>query len=97
MGVRTREVSILDHDNNALYEITADHVTIEVTDLKTGKTVKRTLPVNYRENAHFLRLTGEDMTGKPSQIVFFSESGVDKLRDMTGGGPDIDPCGSHIN
>ncbi len=87
----------MDHDNDALCEITADQVTIEVADQKTGKTVKRTLPLGYRENAHFLQLSGEDMAGKPSQIVFFSESGVGKLRDMTGRGPDTDPCGSHIN
>ncbi|HWQ51859.1 MAG TPA: hypothetical protein VN369_08680 [Terriglobales bacterium] len=84
----------MDGSENALFEVTADCVTIEVTDKKTGKTVRRTLPIDYRENAHFLRLSGEDMAGNPQQLVFISESGADKLRDMTGGGADTDPCGT---
>lgn len=87
----------MDKEQNALYEITADQVTIEVTDKKTGQTVSRTLPIAYRENAHFLRLSGEDMAGKHSEIVFISESGLDKLIDMTGGGADIDSCENHEN
>jgi hypothetical protein len=97
MRIRTKEVCNLQKEPNALYEITADCVTIEVTDKKTGQKVTRTLPITYRENAHFLKLSGEDVEGKPSQIVFISESGVDKLIDMTGGGADIDACENHTN
>ena len=85
----------MDKEQNALYEITADQVTIHVTDKKTGQTISRTLPISYRENAHFLRLSGEDMSGMHSEIVFISESGVGKLIDMTGGGADIDVCENH--
>lgn len=87
----------MNNEQNALYEITADQVTVEVTDKKTGQKVSRTLPITYRENAHFLRLSGEDMAGKLSEIVFISESGLDKLIDMTGGGADVDTCENHTN
>ncbi len=80
-----------------IYSIVASEVTVEVTDRQTGKTFKRTLPINYFENSNGLRLQGEGLDGKPAELVFFSDSGVNKLRDMTGGGPDEDPCGGHSN
>ncbi len=83
------------NEKEELFEISADCVTLEVTDSASGKTFRRTLPLDYYENAHCLRLCGEDLNGETAQIVFFSKRGVDKLRDMTGDGPDKDPCGGH--
>lgn len=76
-------------------EIRASEVTIEVTDERTGQVFRRTLPMDYLETASGLRLSGEDASGKPSEIVFFSRTGMSRLRDMTGGGADSDPCGGH--
>lgn len=78
-----------------IFSIAASEVTIEVADRATGKTFRRTLPMDYFENANCLRLCGEGLDGKPAELVFFSDTGVDKLRDLTGGGPDQDPCGGH--
>ena len=44
--------------NEELFELAADSVTVEVTDPKTGKVYRRELPIEYYENANFLRLRG---------------------------------------
>lgn len=76
-------------------EIRASQITVEVTDETTGETYRRTLPVDYCETANFLRLRGEDMNGKPSELVFLSDTGMRRLKDLMGKGPDEDPCGTH--
>ena len=76
-----------------LNEIHADMVTLEVTDEKTGETFRRELPIEFYETANFLRLKGEDMNGNPSELVFVSDTGMRRLKDLTGKGPDTDPCG----
>ena len=81
--------------DEAYFEISAKMVTIEVTDEKTGKTFRRELPIDYYENANCLRLQGEDLEGKLSQIVFYSARGMDRLKDLTGRGADHDSCGTH--
>ena len=76
-----------------LLEIVAQSVTVEVTDEKTGKTYRRELPIDYYENANFLRLRGENMDGSLSQLVFYTPRGIERVKDLTGKGPDHDPCG----
>ena len=78
-----------------LNEIHADMVTLEVTDEKTGETFRRELPIEFYETANFLRLKGEDMNGNPSELVFVSDTGMRRLKDLTGKGPDTDLCGTH--
>lgn len=77
-------------------EIRARQITVEVTDETTGETYRRTLPVEYYETANFLRLRGEDMNGRPSELVFVSDTGMRRLKDLMGKGPDEDPCGTHL-
>ena len=76
-------------------EIQAHQIIVEVTDEKTGETFRRTLPAEYYETANFLRLRGEDMNGLPSELVFLSGTGMKRLQELTGKGPDTDPCGTH--
>lgn len=78
-----------------LHEIHANMVTLEVTDEQTGQTFRRELPIEFYENANFLRLRGEDMSGKPSELVFLSNTGMRRMQDLMGNGPDEDPCGTH--
>ena len=78
-----------------LKEIHAKQVTVEFRDEATGELFRRTLPMDYYETANFLRLSGEDRKGNPSELVFLSETGMQRLRDLTGKGPDKDPCGTH--
>ena len=78
-----------------LFEIVAHEVTVEVRDEKTGEVFRRELPIDYFENANFLRLSGENLDGSTSQLVFYSARGLERLRDLTGKGFDHDPCGGH--
>ena len=78
-----------------VFEISAKEVTIEVIDEATGKTYRRTLPIDYYETANGLVLRGENLDGSISQLVFYSARGMQRMQDLTGAGPDEDPCGTH--
>ena len=78
-----------------LTEITAKAVTIEVTDEATGNVYRRTLPIDYYENANLLKLEGENLDGTTSQLVFYSARGLERMKDLIGKGPDHDNCGEH--
>ena len=78
-----------------LTEITAKAVTIEVTDEATGNVYRRTLPIDYYENANLLKLEGENLDGTISQLVFYSARGLERMKDLLGQGPDHDNCGEH--
>ena len=78
--------------DSGVFEISAKEVTVEVADAVTGKIYRRTLPIDYYENANGLVLRGENLDGSVSQLVFYSARG---MQDLTGKGPDEDPCGSH--
>ena len=54
-----------------------------------------TLPIDYYENANVLKLSGENLDGSSSSIVFYSVRGMERLKDLTGKGVDHDPCGTH--
>ena len=75
-----------------IFEITAKEVTIQVKDERTGEQYSRTLPIDYYENANVLKLSGENLDGSSSSIVF---RGMERLKDLTGKGADHDPCGTH--
>lgn len=78
-----------------IFEITAKEVTIQVKDERTGEQYSRILPIDYYENANVLKLSGENLDGSSSSIVFYSVRGMEKLKDLTGKGVDHDPCGTH--
>ena len=78
-----------------LFELTASEVTVEIRDADTGKIYRRELPIDYYENANFLRLHGENMDGSLSQLVFYTPRGIERVKDITGKGPDHDRCGTH--
>ena len=77
------------------FEITAHEITVEIKDEATGEVFRRELPIDYYENANFLRLSGENLDGSLSQIVFLSSRGIERVKDITGKGPDHDRCGGH--
>ncbi len=77
-----------------IFEITAKAVTIQVKDERTGVEYSRTLPIDYYENANVLRLSGENLDGSSSSIVFYSARGMERLKNQTGKGADHDPCGT---
>ena len=77
------------------FEIRADSVIVEVKDAATGEVFRRELPIDYFENANFLRLIGENLDGSLSQLVFYTPRGIERVKDITGKGPDHDRCGGH--
>ena len=81
--------------NEKIFEINAHEVTVEVRDDKTGEIYRRTLPIDYFENANGLFLRAENWDGSTSQLAFYSLRGLERLKGLTGKGPDADPCGSH--
>ena len=81
--------------DDTVFEITAKEVTVEVKDERTGQVYRRELPIFYYENANFLKLSGENMDGSLSQLVFLSARGIERVKDNTGKGPDHDRCGGH--
>ena len=78
-----------------LFEIIAHEVTVEIRDETTGEVYRRELPIDYYENANILKLSGENLDGSVSQLVFYSSRGLQRLKDLTGKGFDHDPCGGH--
>ena len=78
-----------------VFSISAKEVTVEVVDAATGKLYRPTLPIDYYETANALVLRGENLDGSISQLVFYSARGMQRMQDLTGKGPDEDPCGSH--
>lgn len=78
-----------------IFGISAQEVTVEVVDERTGRLYRRTLPIEYFETANGILLRGENLDGKFSQLVFYSGRGMERLQGLTGKGPDEDPCGSH--
>ena len=75
--------------------INASQVTVHVQDEATGRIYSRLLPLAYRENSNGLVLGGENVSGEPSEIVFFSETAAEKMSDITGLGEDHRPCQGH--
>ena len=82
-------------EKDEVFELMADSVIVEITDRQSGEVYRRELPIDYYENANFLRLRGENMDGSISQLVFLSARGIERVKDLTGKGPDHDPCGGH--
>jgi hypothetical protein len=76
-------------------EIMASSVTIEVKDALTGEVVRHVLPIDYRENSNCLRLIAENYKGEPSELFFYTTSGLGNIKDICGQGANIDPCGGH--
>lgn len=76
-------------------QISAKEVTVEVMDEATGKVYRRTLPIDYYETANGLVLRGENLDGSISQLIFYSARGMQRMQDLTGKGPNEDPCGGH--
>lgn len=73
--------------------IEADSIVVEVTDKLTGEVFRRTLPVAYVETDNGIILAGETLAGEPCEIALLSATGLARLKDVFGKGPDTDRCG----
>ena len=78
-----------------LERICASQATVEVVDEGSGCIVRRTLPLDYEENDNGVKLAGEAMDGRESEIVFLSAQAIEKIQDLTGHGLNRARCGDH--
>ena len=79
-------------NNSPLDFISSDEVTLEVKDKDTNMFFRRTLEISYIENSNGLKLKGEDLNGQPSEIVFLSDTAINKIIDVTGKGLNKSRC-----
>ena len=79
-------------NNTPIDFISSDEVTIEVKDKETNKIFSRTLDISYIENFNGIKMTGENLKGKPSEIVFLSDTAINKIVDVTGKGLNKSRC-----
>lgn len=77
-------------------QITTHNIVLQIQDEITGRLYTRQLPLDYHENSNGLTLEGEDSSGQPAQIVFLSDTAVNKMKDVTGQGQDKPRC-NHEN
>ena len=82
----------LTSNNTSLDFISCDEVTIEVKDKATNRIFRRTLDISYIENSNGLKLIGENLKGEPSEIVFLSDTAINKIIDVTGKGLNKSRC-----
>ena len=85
----------MDEKEQEFFEITAHSVTVEVTDEATGQVFRRELPIDFYENANFLRLSGENLDGSLSQLEYYTPRGIERIKQLTSKGPHHDRCGGH--
>lgn len=79
-------------NNTPLDFISCDEVTVEVKDKATNRIFRRNLDISYIENSNGLKLMGENLKGEPSEIVFLSDTAVNKIIDVTGQGLNKSRC-----
>lgn len=79
--------------NNAPIDfISCDEITVEAKDKTTNRIFRRNLDVSYIENSNGLKLMGENLRGEPSEIVFLSDTAINKIIDVTGQGLNKSRC-----
>ena len=79
-------------NNNPLDLISSDEITVEVKDNNTNKIFRRVLDISYTENSNGIKMTGENLKGQPSEIVFLSDTAINKIIDVTGKGLNKSKC-----
>lgn len=79
-------------NNTPLDYISCDEITVEVKDETTNRIFRRNLDISYIENSNGLKLMGENLKGEPSEIVFLSDTAINKIIDVTGQGLNKSRC-----
>lgn len=75
--------------------LSAHEVTIEFLDETSGLLYRRQLPIDIEENGNGIKLTAEDLYGKPLQMAFYTAESIRRINDLMGKGPDEDKCHTH--
>lgn len=83
-----RITALLSEDAPRRSAINSLNAVIEVQDKNNSRLYRRYLELGYDETENGLRLLGDDIGGNPVQIVFLSNSALEKIKDLKGSGPD---------
>lgn len=75
--------------------LAAPNAVVEIIDRESGLLYRRYLELGFEETGNGLRLMGDDIGGKPVQIVYLSNAALEKLHDLSGRGPDTPRCDGH--
>lgn len=86
---KIHENMIIDAEIN---QITSPNIVAEVIDEKTGLLFRRYLEIEYNENSNGLMISGENIKGEKSEIVFLSETAVSRMSELKGSGSDNPHC-----
>lgn len=98
LHMKAELLDVLDRAADTLFvppkldQVRADIVTLYADDLSSGRTIRRTLPLTLIENHNALRLIGETLDGRPSELVFLSQAAAEKVVELTGHGQDKPRC-----
>ena len=76
--------------------LSAHEATVEVTDEASGLLYRRQLPIDVEENGNGIKLTAEDLHGKPLEMIFYTAESIRRIYDLMGHGPDEDQCHTHV-
>ena len=76
-------------------QIASPNIVAEVIDEKTGLLFRRYLEIEYNENSNGLMISGENIKGEKSEIVFLSETAVSRISELKGSGTNNPPCSDH--
>lgn len=82
----------LSHPSPEPTHIGAPNAAVEVIDSASGVLYRRYLELAYDETVNGLRLHGEDIGGHPAELVFLSNTALEKIDELKGDGPDRPPC-----
>lgn len=83
---------MLFHEKENATHISSPNALVEILDRNTGRLYRRYLELSCEETANGIRLIGEDIGGKPVQIVFLSNSAIEQMKDLQGSGANHPRC-----
>ena len=83
--------NLLVSDNKSDF-IASENAVVEIIDRISGQLYRRYFELAYEENNNGVRLIGENLAGDPAQIVFLSESALQKMLELRGRGQDEPHC-----
>lgn len=76
--------------------LSAREATVEFIDEASGLLYRRQLPIEVEENGNGIKLTAEDLHGKPLEMIFYTAESIRRIYDLMGHGPDEDQCHTHV-
>lgn len=79
---------LLEKQNTEKQQILSPNIVVETIDANNGQLYRRYLEVEFIENANGIRLKGEDLGGKPSEIIFLSGLSIERIAELRGEGSD---------